>query len=329
MQAGVLAGLTYAANNRRLLLTNFYQKGVNAIKKGKEETPRAFVIPKKQSDPVMAAYLVNQLRGQGIEVHKSTSDDYVVLLEQPYRNLAVSLLTKQNYPKDTKQPSYDDIAWTLGYLDGVDVKALDNVSYAASDLKLLTEDAKYTGKVDGAGINYVIHYKAQNTVLPALYWLKNQNKTSKALVLEAKTTLEGVKDTLSAGSVVLQGITADEAKSITSQFGLDLAATTATATVKQHEVTLPRVAIYHSWFNTQDEGWVRFTFDQRGIPYTSIEKDDLKAGDLRKNTTLLSFLKCAGRLAILFTKSTKNLAHCPIPKRPNFHLMVFLMLQPT
>jgi hypothetical protein len=318
MQAGVLAGLTYAANNRRLLLTNFYQKGVNAIKKGKEETPRAFVIPKKQQDPVMAAYLVNQLRGQGIEVHKSTSDDYVVLMDQPYRNLAVSLLTKQNYPKDTKQPSYDDIAWTLGYLNGVDVKALDNVTYAVSDLKLLTDEVKYMGKVEGEGTNYVINYKAQNTVLSALYWLKAQNKTSKAIVLDAKTTLNGIKDTLAAGSVVLQGITADQAKSITAQFGLDLAATKATASVKQHEVILPRAAIYHSWFNTQDEGWVRFTFDQRGIPYTSIEKDDLKAGDLRKKYDVIVVPKMRGTGSDFIHEIDKRFGPLPYTKTPEF-----------
>lgn len=318
MQAGVLAGLTYAANNRRLLLTNFYQKGVNAIQKGKTESPRAFSIPQKQNDPTMAAYLVNQLRGQGIEVHKASSGDYVVLLEQPYRNLAVSLLTKQNYPKETKYPSYDDIAWTLGYLNGVEVKALDNVTYAASDLTLVNQEVKYTGKMEGEGTDYVLNYKAQNTVLSALYWLKAQNKSSKAMVLEAKTSLSGVKDTLAAGSVVLQGITPEQAKNITVQFGLDLTATKATANVKQHEVTLPRTAIYHSWINTQDEGWVRFTFDQRGIPYTSIEKDDLKAGDLRSKYDVIVIPKMRGTGSDFIHEIDKKFGPLPYTKTPEF-----------
>lgn len=318
MQAGVLAGLTYAANNRRLLLTNFYQKGVNAIQKGKTESPRAFSIPQKQNDPTMAVYLVNQLRGQGIEVHKASSGDYVVLLEQPYRNLAVSLLTKQNYPKETKYPSYDDIAWTLGYLNGVEVKALDNVTYAASDLTLVNQEVKYTGKMEGEGTDYVLNYKAQNTVLSALYWLKAQNKSSKVMVLEAKTSLSGVKDTLAAGSVVLQGITPEQAKNITVQFGLDLTATKATANVKQHEVTLPRTAIYHSWFNTQDEGWVRFTFDQRGIPYTSIEKDDLKAGDLRSKYDVIVIPKMRGTGSDFIHEIDKKFGPLPYTKTPEF-----------
>jgi hypothetical protein len=51
--------------------------------------------------------------------------------------------------------------------------------------------------------------------------------------------------------------------------------------VPRHELDLPRVAIYHSWYDTQDEGWARYTFEMLGIPYTSIDKDDLRAGSLR------------------------------------------------
>ncbi|MEQ8425078.1 MAG: peptidase, partial [Cyclobacteriaceae bacterium] len=89
-------------------------------------------------------------------------------------------------------------------------------------------------------------------------------------------------DTLRAGSVIFKGMSKNQADQIGSQFGLDVKAVATTPGGKQHDVTLPRVAIYHSWFDTQDEGWSRFTFEQRGIPYTSIDKDDLKAGDLRK-----------------------------------------------
>ena len=176
MQAGALASLTYTANNAKLLLRNFYQKGLNNIRRGKEEKPRAFVIPASQRDPVIAAYLVNQLRAQGIEVHRADSgknkNDYVVLLDQPYRNLAVTLLSKQNFSKEAKFPPYDDIAWTMGYLYGVDVKAEDSVKHARNNLKMLTADVKYEGKLTGNGSDYTLNYKAQNNVLPALYWLK-------------------------------------------------------------------------------------------------------------------------------------------------------------
>jgi hypothetical protein len=320
MEAGVLGSLSYAANHAKLLLRNFYQKGLNSIRKGKEEKPRAFVIPKEQNDPLMAAYLVNQLRGQGIEIHRAESGvnagDYVVLLDQPYRNLAVSLLTKQNYPKEAKFPPYDDIAWTLGYLYGVDVRTDDSVKYALSDLKLVTVDASYIGKLNGEGTTHVLNYKAQNTVLPALYWIKSQNKKVKAMVLDSASTLN--EDTLKAGSIIFQGLTADQAKKINSQFGLDLTATNATPTVKQHEVNLPRVAIYHSWFYTQDEGWARFTFDQRGIPYTSIDKDDLKAGGLKKKFDVILIPRLWGNASNFINEIDKKFGPMPYTKTAEF-----------
>ena len=285
MEAGVLASLGYAATNGKLLLKNFYQKSFNSLKKGLEGTPKAFVIGKKQRDPAMAAYMVNQLRMQGIEVHRAESGqnqgDYVVLLNQPYRNLAFSLLTKQNFPKEAKFPPYDDIAWTLQYLNGVTVTQQDTLKYDLADLKMLATDAKFEGKIEGEGSHYVLNYTAQNTVLPAAYWAKSQSANAKTIVLDAKTSLEGRKDTLAQGAVVFTGISADQAKQLAAKFGFDLTPTKAIPSVKQHEVTLPKVAIYHTWYNTQDEGWARYTFEQRGIPFTSIHKDHLKKGNLR------------------------------------------------
>ncbi|WP_338876350.1 M14 family zinc carboxypeptidase [Spirosoma sp. SC4-14] len=324
MQAGVLASLSYGATNSRMLLKNFYQKGLNNIRKGTEETPRAFVIPKNQRDPAMAAYLVNQLRAQAIEVHKAESGknqgDYVVLLNQPYRNLAVSLLTKQNYPKEAKFPPYDDIAWTLGYLYGVDVKAEDSVKYAAGDLKLISDDVNYTGTIDGEGTSYVLNYKAQTNVLPAMIWLKGQNKQAKVAVLDSKTTISGIKDTLAVGTVVFKGITADQSKKLASQFGLDLQGTkdAISTSTSQHEISLPRVAIYHSWYNTQDEGWARYTFEQRGIPYTSINKDHLKAGELRKKFDVILIPRMRGDVTNFIHEIDSRFGPLPYTKTAEF-----------
>ena len=323
MEAGVLASLTYTADNSRTLLQNFYQKSLNNITKAKTEKPKAFVIPKNQRDPAMSAYLVNQLREQGIEVHKAESGDkqgdYVVLMEQPYRGLAVSLLTKQNYPKEAKFPPYDDIAWTLGYLYGVDVKQEDSLKYNLADLKLLTDAVKYNGTINGEGTNYVLNYKAQNTVLPAINWIKEQNKSSKVYVLDSTAVINGIKDTLSAGAVAFTGITATQANQITTQFGLDLLGTkSAIATKKQHEVTMPRIAIYHSWTYTQDEGWARFTFEQRKIPYASIDKDDLRLGQLRKKFDVIVIPRISGSVSNFIHEIPKKFGPMPYTKTPEY-----------
>jgi hypothetical protein len=322
MEAGVLASLSYTADNARVLLRNFYQKGLNNIRKGKEESPKAFVIPAQQRDPAMAAYLVNQLRKQQIEVHKvdtgKNKNDYIVLLDQPYRNLAVSLLTKQNFSKDAKFPPYDDIAWTLGYLYGVEVKAEDSVRHARTNLKLLTEDAKEEGRVSGNGPQYVLHYKAQNNVLPALYWLKGIRNDMDAVVLDEPATIEGTKDSLSKGSILFRNLSADEAKQLASRYGLTLRATKGIAAVKNHKVSLPRVAIYHTWYYTQDEGWARYTFEQLGIPYTSIHKDDLKRGNLRSRFDVILVPRTNGTVSDFINEIDPKFGPMPYTKTADF-----------
>ncbi len=300
MQAGVLAALKFASINGKTLLENFYQKGVKAIEKGKTDDRKAFIIPKQQRDPAMAAYLVNQLRVQAIEVHEATSGanqgDYVVRLDQPYRNLAVSLLTNQEFPKDAEFPPYDDIAWTFGLLYGVDVReATDIDAYANSGLTLLTEDAVYAGSVRGSGSTYTIPYKGQQTVLSSLYWLKQHEGKVGFDLLKEQAVVGG--DTLVAGSVVFSGLSAARAKELASTFALDLVATDATINAQKHSITLPRIAVYHSWSYTQDEGWTRFTLEQRGIPYVSIDKDDLKQGKLndRFDVILIPRLRGSGK----------------------------------
>ncbi|MFD2203330.1 M14 family zinc carboxypeptidase [Shivajiella indica] len=291
-QVGVIASLYYAATNKELLLRNFYKKGFNSLEKGKKEGPKAFKIGKDQRDPAMVAYLANQLKAQGIEVHEN-EDYFIVLSEQPYRNLAVSLLTPQTYPKDAKFPPYDAIAWTLPYLYGVDVESKDSIDFDINSLKLLTDDAVYKGKVSGDGNTYILPYKAQNTVLPALYWVKNQNRNAEVSVLTKETLISG--DTVPAGSIIFRRINANQAGQIASDFGLNLMATLANVPAEnQKAVNLPRVAIYHTWYNTQDEGWSRYTFEERGIPYTSIDKDVLKAGGLRSKFDVIILPRVRG-----------------------------------
>jgi len=282
MQSGVVASLSYAANNGNQLLKNFYQKGVNNINKWKQGGKYAYVINKNQRDANMTAYLVNQLRVQGIDVHlrKSGNDkgEYVVLLNQPYSGFADALLSKQDYPKTAKHNPYDDIAWTYGLMYGVDVKAIDKAEgFSTNGLEMLTEDVSVKGSDSGSGSNLIINYKAQNEILPLLYKVSSSNKDAK-IKISTKPTI-AKKEALASGSIMISG--ADKSTvNLIKDMGLDVIKSSTLPDASTRTVKLPRIAIYHTWYDTQAEGWVRFTFENRKIPYTSINKDDLKDGNL-------------------------------------------------
>ena len=286
-EAGVLTTLGYTADNAKTLLRNFWQKSYNSLQRGKTEKPHAYVIPgfERQRDPRRTAYLVNQLERQHIEVHRrsagDSAGDFVILLDQPYRDLAVNLLSIQKYPSSAQYPPYDDIAWTLGYLYGVDVKAVDDTSvFRWTGLELLRDTVAATASVAGNGSVYLMPYHAQSELLPALQWLRKSVKGARAWAAESAFVVGA--DSFPAGSVILEGVSASAARELAARWALPLVATASAPSVRRHELDLPRVAIYHSWYDTQDEGWSRYTFEMLDIPYTSIDKDDLRAGDLRR-----------------------------------------------
>jgi hypothetical protein len=283
METGVLAALSYTSSNGHQLLQNFYQKGVNNINYAKKGEAFAYVINKNQRDPNMAAYLINQLRVQGIDVQYRNCGDnkgeYVVVLNQPYSSFADALLSNQDYPKTAKHNPYDDISWTYGLMYGVDVKKLaTDKDFSFKNLEPVTKDVVNVGNESGSGSNVIINYKAQNEVLPLLYKVASTNKNSQIAI----TTEAVKKDSLNRGSLIISD--ADENTiSLIKSMGLDFIKTNSLPNVATRSVKLPRIAIYHNWYNTQAEGWARFTFDTRQIPYTSIDKDDLKKGDLNHN----------------------------------------------
>jgi hypothetical protein len=59
--------------------------------------------------------------------------------------------------------------------------------------------------------------------------------------------------------------------------------------VARHELDLPRIALVHSWLNTQNEGWVRYAFDVLGIPYSYFSVQQLKDRDLLKRFDVIVF----------------------------------------
>lgn len=279
-EAGILASLQFAADNRVTLLQNFYQKGLNGISFGSKNKTKMFVIPAEQRDPYMTAYLVNQLQQQGIEVKKvKTENTYVVTLDQPYSRFAYDLLTEQHYPTAAEFPPYDAISWTLGYMYGVDVQKVDSVAYPNKELELLTQEETYKGTVDQEASGYILENNAQSSIISGLYSAKNKYKRFKAEILDSVTIIDN--DTFQAGTIILSGLKKKEIDTWAAEFGLDLKAGNI-ETKNKHEIELPIIAVYHSWTSTQAEGWVRYSFDQKGIPYTSIDKDDLIDGALNE-----------------------------------------------
>jgi len=65
--------------------------------------------------------------------------------------------------------------------------------------------------------------------------------------------------------------------------------------VKTHELAVPRIAIVHTWTNTQNEGWYRIEFDRLQIPYTYISDHVIRnTPNLRDKFDVLIFPPVGG-----------------------------------
>ena len=304
-QSADIMAFYFVASNKEYFLKNFWERGMRSYQKGKNETPYAYLIPAGQKDPGEAAYLVNLLLKQRIEVHQADEPikikdgnfpkgSYIIRMDQPYRNFALNLLGIQKFPEDAPR-SYDDTGWTLGL--HMDVVTIDIEDKAVFNVPVtpITKPVSVRGRVTGgkAAGAYVINHGTVNDLLPARIKLKD----FKALAAEAPFRID-IKD-FDAGSMIIPISGNPErihqaVQSVANELGLDVMSCDEVPDVKTHDLDIPRIAIFHTWTSTQDDGWVRFAFDDLDIPFSIIHKDHLRKGNLKDKYDVIVFSNCRG-----------------------------------
>lgn len=303
---GTLLAMHIVAAQKDFFLKNFWTRGFETFTRGKEDPPYAFVIPAGQKDPVDTAYLVNVLLRHKIEVGRAPgaiklkgknvpAGAYVVRMDQPYGNLARMLLETQAYPEDAAA-AYDDCGWTLGLNMGVDTFPVEDKKILDTPLDPVAGPVRpgavlVGGRARGA---YLIPHGTRNTLLPARLRLKDYQ------VLAAEEPFRSGKRDFEAGSLILPVEGADPGlhdaiRAAAGDLGLEVIAAKARPEAAAHPLGLPRIAVYHTWSSTQDDGWVRFAFDQMEIPFKQINKDHLRRGDLDQDLDVIVFSNSRGR----------------------------------
>ena len=298
-QSALLVALNYMARNGHRYLDQFYRKGVRAVERGRaKDGPNAFQIPANQARPVEAANLVNLLRFHGLEVHRAerafkaggvdvAAGDYIVRLDQPYGPLVKSYFSKQDYGPDDPRP-YDDTGWTLQYVRNVALRPITDTTVLHAPLTLLTADAKVRGQVTG-------------TRGPAAYLIAPTTETG---LMQFRLALNDVRmfaseDTFNMdgrqwgrGTTIIEINASRDLSRLTQaaeSLGLTVVGARAAPRVARHELDLPKIALVHSWLNTQNEGWVRYAFDVLGVPYTYLSVQQLKDRELLKRFNVIMF----------------------------------------
>ena len=295
-QTGLLAILDHTAAGAADKLRDFYQTGLKSWQRGVAGNPFAFVIHDLQPDRRRTAQMVNLLRRQGIEVARSRQDftvdegsfpagSFVIRLDQPYRNYAVDLLLPQDFPFDAGQLPYDDVSWALPMHYGVETVRIDDRRVLEIDLEPVVADVAATGRVDGHGPVFLLADTGQEALLEARYRLQDFS------VRIAEAAFSAGSRTYPRGTWILspQPGLGEALQGLAEELALDIDSAAALPDVASHDAPAPRLGVWVPWADTDSIGWLRYALDQRGVPYTYLRDEDIRAGNLRQQVDVILY----------------------------------------
>jgi hypothetical protein len=73
------------------------------------------------------------------------------------------------------------------------------------------------------------------------------------------------------------------------ELGLDFTQVPTAPQVPQHNAKAPRIGVWVPWADTDSIGWIRYSLDQRKVPYTYLRDEDIRAGNLRSRIDVLLY----------------------------------------
>lgn len=227
---------------------------------GETEGVRAWIIPADNRDPTAVRRLVDALLLGGVELHVTPGEftaagrtypagSIVIRRDQPYGAYVKDLFELQKYP-ELKRP-YDTAGWTLPLLMGVQRVEVFEPIPADASLVRVADVAEATKAFTAPEL----------AIADSGTWgkLARQLGEGKAFTL----TTEGP----AAGTFV--AVSSSEPATQQARESVVLRKT-------------PRIGIYSPWAPSIDEGWLRWVFENSGVPYVTLRNEAIRAGQLEK-----------------------------------------------
>ncbi|MGE3822491.1 MAG: M14 metallopeptidase family protein, partial [Isosphaeraceae bacterium] len=284
--------LTLAARYRDQFQRNLLAMAREAVQKGGESPPHAWIVPNEQRDPGAAWRLVRALHDTGVEVLRATepfeaagarfpAGSWILPAAQPYRAHLKDMMERQNYPNrltagGKAEPPYDVAGWTLPLQMGVQVVRVDVPFVSKGERVERVEPPQ--GSIE-------------TTENPARYVLTNQSNDDFTLLdklLEAGVSVDFVPlaPSWSAdGSSLVTFRATPLAKSVLDEVLPTVSSKVlASSDARDPGNLIPmkrrRVALYQPWMPSMDEGWTRLVLERFRLPYTTVHNAEVRAGRL-------------------------------------------------
>lgn len=288
-------------------LYNFYKMCKESIEIRPEGQPFAFIIPEDQRDYPTTLRMLEILMFGGIEIHQAKEDfaadgklypagSFVVLMSQPYRPYAQSLLEKQKYPDlressgDNPIPPYDNAGWTLPLQMGAACDRIEKPFKTALEKLEKVPYPSITPPEQSA--SYIILDTRKNASSSVVFSLLKE----KAEVYRSKDCIKADHFHACPGSFIIKNTpqVQKQLPGLLKKWHLTAYELENVDNIPKNPLKSHRIGLYQSWRSSMDEGWTRFVFDDLGIPYTTLHNKDFKGknkkkADLRKSFDVIVF----------------------------------------
>jgi len=216
---------------------------------------------------------------------------YVVRMDQPYSRIADALLDRQYWsPDDPQSHPYDDTGWSFGELFDVEALRIVDGRILAAAMALAAEPVRAPAGLSGTGAVFLVANHGADAMLPLRYALGDASAGGAVKVEAATAPFRALARDFPDGSWIVTGIDREALARIATRLGIAVVAVADRPTVATRPVAHPRLALLHSWINTQTEGWWRQRLDLLAVPYTYISTQDVAAtADLAASYDVILF----------------------------------------
>jgi hypothetical protein len=345
-ESALLLALKYVADNRQEFMSNFALKSKRSVAKARMEGPAAWIITNDGKRPALAAQLARLLQRQGAEVHRLDRDtevkvsaplpsggrppagrsanatkpeaakplphklpagSLVVRMDQPYSRMVDMMLDTQYYATSDPRP-YDDTGWSFGPLRNVATLRVTDPSILDAAMTRIDGEVRATGGIVGSGSAW---YLVDANAEPILATLCFRLKDVTMFAAEEPFEYEGAR--YRAGSFLIPSAgsppdLASRLKAAALSLGVAAHAVDGEIKVRRHRVSIPRIALLHTWVNTQNDGWFRLALDECEVPYAYISDDEVRtSADLNAKYDMIIFPPVTSSLPTLINGVRKRL----------------------
>jgi len=214
---------------------------------------------------------------------------YVLRMDQPYSRIADALLDYQYWaPNDPQKDIYDDTGWTFGELGNVQVARVTDAKVLDAGMHAVEGSVTAPGGVEGTGGIFLINHNADNALVTLRYRFPD------AAFQAAEEPFEAAGHKFNRGSLIVRNVPAGDLDKAGAELGVQAYAVVEPPGVKTHPLRAARIAVMHTWFSTQSDGWWRMEFDRLKIPYDYISTQTVAAapsgpGGLRSKYDVIVF----------------------------------------